>query len=129
MRNVEAVFGGILALIVLGAAIFMVGGGDWGGDWGGGQAQTPTTPAIVTPTTGAGSSAPTSAEDVYCQCFDQAYDLARNGSTLSSEYRAGFESCRAVAGVKGGDAWTAGWNARLSSKPFQANCRAFLRSN
>lgn len=128
MRSVEAIFGGILALIVLGAAIFMVVGGDWGGGPNS-TPLTPSTPSIVTPTTGAGASGPTTAEDVYCQCFNDAFDLARDASILSSEYRAGFETCRAVAGVKGGDAWTAGWNARASSKPFQANCRAFLRSN
>lgn len=125
MRNVEAVFGGILALIVLGAAIFMVVGGDWGRA----PTSTPTTATIITPTTVAGASAPTSAEDVYCQCFDDAFDLAREADILSSEYRAGFENCRAVAGIRGGEAWTAGWNARASSKPFQANCRAWLRSN
>lgn len=125
MRNVEAVFGGVLALIVLGAAIFMVVGGDWGRT----PASTSTTATVITPTPVAGASAATSAEDVYCQCFDDAFDLAREGDILSSAYRAGFETCRAVAGVKGGDAWTAGWNARASSKPFQANCRTWLRSN
>jgi hypothetical protein len=122
MRNVEAIFGGILALVVLAAAIFMVAGGDWGrGDrYSGGT-------VIATPTTGAPAIVATG-DDVLCQCFDQAFDLAgKNVDVMSSQYRTGFESCRGVANARGGEAWTAGWNARISSKPFQASCSAWLR--
>lgn len=123
MKSVEAIFGGILALIVLGAAIFMLAGGQWGS----GSAPPPTGPVIGTPTTG-GPSVPAAGNDVLCQCFDQAFNLAgENVDVMSSQYRTGFESCRAVAGARGGDAWTAGWNARVSSKPFQASCSAWLR--
>jgi len=123
MKSVEAIFGGILALIVLGAAIFMLAGGQWGG----GTTPAPTGPVIGTPSPG-GPSVPAAGNDVLCQCFDQAFDLAgENVDVMSSQYRTGFESCRAVAGARGGDAWTAGWNARVSSKPFQASCSAWLR--
>lgn len=121
MKSVEAIFGGILALVVLGAAIFMVAGGQWGGG-------APSPPGPVAPPPGGGSSTGSAGADVLCQCFDQAFDLAGdNVGVMSSQYRTGFESCRAVAGARGGDAWTAGWNARLSSKPFQASCSAWLR--
>jgi hypothetical protein len=123
MKSVEAIFGGILALVVLGAAIFMVAGGDW--KRGGGQSSGGA--VIATPTAGSPAIVATG-NDVLCQCFDQAFDLAgKNVDVMSSQYRTGFESCRGVAGAKGGDAWTAGWNARLSSKPFQASCSAWLR--
>ncbi|MEK7264565.1 MAG: hypothetical protein AAB227_00570 [Pseudomonadota bacterium] len=125
MKSVEAIFGGILALIVLGAAIFMVAGGEWGG---GGTQPPPSGPVIGAPVNG-GPDIPATGNDVLCQCFDQAFDLAgENVGVMSSQYRTGFESCRAVAGSRGGDAWTAGWNARVSSKPFQASCGAWLRS-
>jgi hypothetical protein len=70
-----------------------------------------------------------SAGNVFCQCFDQGFALAgKDVGVMSSQYRAGFESCRAIGGAEAGDYWTAGWNARLSAKPFQASCRAYERS-
>ncbi len=119
MKNIEAIFGGILALVVLGAAIFMVAGN---GGWGnrptplpGPASRTDSSPIIDA-----------SAGDVSCQCFDQAFHLAgKDVGVMSSQYRTGFENCRAVGGVEAGDYWTAGWNARLSAKPFQASCRAY----
>lgn len=123
MKNIEAIFGGILALVVLGAAIFMVAGN---GGWG--SRPTP----LPGPTFPDDSSSPivdASAGDVLCQCFDQAFHLAgKDVGVMSSQYRTGFESCRAIASVEGGDYWTAGWNARLSAKPFQATCRAYRNS-
>lgn len=120
MPRVEAIFGGILALIVLVAAIFMVAGGEFGGG--------ATTPGPIAPPTVGGADLVASAETVLCQCYDQAFALAgENVGVMSSQYRTGFESCRAVGGARGGDAWTEGWNARLSSKPFQAGCHSWLR--
>ena len=124
MRSIEAIFGSILVLVVLGAVAFMLAGGQFGA--------TPTTPAppgpvIVAPAPG-GPAVASAADDVLCQCYDQGFDLAgENVDVMSSQYRTGFESCRAVAGARGGDAWTAGWNARLSSKPFQSSCGAWVR--
>ena len=123
MRSVEAIFGGVLALIVVGAAIFMLAGGNWGS----GGTAPPTDGGVVAPPPSTGSGdAPTNAG--LCQCFDQAFDLAgKNVDVMSSQYRTGFESCRAVLGPKGGDAWTAGWNARLSSKSFMSSCSSWLK--
>jgi hypothetical protein len=122
MKNIEAIFGGILALVVLGAAIFMVAGN---GGWG--NRPTPL-PGPAYPDDG-GPVVDAAAGDIGCQCFDQGFALAgKDVSVLSSQYRTGFESCRAVGGVEGGDFWTAGWNARLSAKPFQASCRAYRNS-
>lgn len=117
--KIEAVFGGILALFVLAVAVYALATTSLGQR---GQA-LPSTP---------GASAPaiqTVGADVECQCFQQGFDLAgSNVSVMSSQYRVGFEQCRAVGGSRGGDFWTAGWNARLSSKPYQASCRAYKRS-
>ncbi len=124
MKGIEAIFGGILALVVLGAALYMISDANFLGRGRGSQ----TPPVITPPTTGTDSGGYVSGEDVLCQCFDQAFDLAgEDVGVMSSQYRTGFESCRAVAGAQGGDAWTAGWNARISSKPFQASCSAYLR--
>jgi len=46
---------------------------------------------------------------------------------LSPEYRTGFQQCRSRGGVDAGDAWTAGWNSRLSGRPYEASCRAYKR--
>lgn len=122
MKNIEAIFGGILALVVLGAAIFMVAGN---GGWTGRPTPLPN-PGFPDDS---GPIVDASSGDVSCQCFDQAFHLAgKDVGVMSSQYRTGFESCRAVGGVEGGDYWTAGWNARLSAKPFQATCRAYRNS-
>ncbi len=124
LKGIEAIFVGILALVLLGAAIYFFFGGGFNR---GGNVPPPTGPVITIPD-GSSGPVPTSAEDVLCQCYDQARDLAgQDVGVMSSQYRTGFESCRAVGGARGGDAWTAGWNSRISSKPFQASCRAWLR--
>jgi hypothetical protein len=121
MKNIEAVFGGILALVVLGAAIFMVAGNSWN------NAPTPL-PNPGFPD-GGGPIVDAGGGDISCQCFDQGFHLAgKDVSVMSSQYRTGFESCRAIGGVEAGDFWTAGWNARLSAKPFQASCRSYRNS-
>jgi hypothetical protein len=118
--KIEAIFGGILALVVLAVAIFAVTTTSFG--------PGSTTPTIPSGSGSSGAVINAAAADVECQCFNQAFDLAgKDVGVMSSQYRTGFEQCRAVAGVSGGDAWTAGWNARLSSKPFQASCRTYKR--
>jgi hypothetical protein len=122
MKGIETVFAGILAIVVLGVALYLLAGPNVFG-----PRRTQPPEIIVGPTPGGVEVA--TAEDVLCQCYDQAFALAgENVGVMSSQYRTGFESCRAVAGATGGDAWTAGWNARVSSKPFQASCRAWLRT-
>lgn len=125
MRNIEAIFGGVLALVVLGVALFAVmntgfaGGGDGGANPGAdrgysGPDMTPTLTAV-------------SGQDLICECYDAAFQLAGKVDVISPEYRTGFQQCRARGGVDGGDAWTAGWNARLSARPYEASCRAYKR--
>jgi hypothetical protein len=63
-----------------------------------------------------------------CDCFDGGRRLAGTDATvLSSSYRVGFVQCRAALGPTGGDAWTAGWNARHAREPVAQSCRAFKR--
>lgn len=121
MKGIEQVFLGVLALVLVFAAIyFFVRGGR------GDEIAPPTGPIVTLP--GDPGSLPPSAEDVLCQCFNQGRDLAgKDVGVMSSQYRTGFESCRAVGGARGGEAWTAGWNSRVSAKSFQASCRAWMR--
>lgn len=120
MKNIEAIFGGVLALVVLGAAIFMVAGNGWTPRPN--PTPNPTLPDASGPIVDAGGG------NIFCQCYDQGFSLAgKDVGVLSSQYRTGFESCRALGGSQGGEYWTAGWNARLSAKPFQASCRAYER--
>lgn len=111
----EAIFGGALALLVAGVAVYALTRGP-----GAPPSDQPGTPppadvVVVTP-------------DPLCQCFEDGYDLAGSDvGVMSAQYRTGFEQCRARLGNRGGEAWTAGWNARLSSQPWQANCRAWLK--
>jgi hypothetical protein len=124
--KVEAIFGGVLALVVLGVALYSIAtttlGGAIGGPGGGGPTTTPVVSSGMTPTLTAASG-----QDLICECYNNAFQLAGKAKVLSPEYRTGFEQCRARGGVDGGDAWTAGWNARLSAKPYEASCRAYKR--
>ena len=123
--NIEAVFGGVLALVVLSVAVYAAANttfGNNGGSSGGGSTTVTTVSSGAAPTLTA-----TSGQDLICQCYDEAFQLAGKAQVLSPEYRTGFEQCRARGGVDGGDAWTAGWNARLSAKPYEASCRAYKR--
>lgn len=122
--KIEAIFGGILALLILGVAGFVIVNTSFDGPKN-------TSPAVIASPSSAAASAPDllEASDLICQCYDQGRELAGTGvGVMSSQYRSGFEQCRAVKGVKGGDAWTAGWNARLSAKPYEASCRRYKKS-
>lgn len=62
-----------------------------------------------------------------CQCYNKGSKLAvSNVGVMSAEYRSGQQECRATLSDLGGDAWTAGWNASLSSERQTANCSAYL---
>ena len=64
-----------------------------------------------------------------CQCYDDGYKLAGSGvNVLSSQYRAGYEQCRARADEISAQAFTDGWNARLSANSHQANCNVYRAS-
>jgi len=126
MRNIEAIFGGVLALVVLGVALYAVMNTSFSSGSG-----VETAPAATQVTYSSGAPAPTisaaSGQDLVCECYDAAFSLASQANVLSPEYRTGFQQCRARGGVDAGDAWTAGWNARLSGRPYEASCRSYKR--
>jgi len=114
--RIEAIFGGLLALFVLGIAIYAVGVNQVGP--AGGHTSDVTY----------GPSQLIVADNTECQCYNEAFKLAGSEvGVMSSQYRTGFEQCRAILGAHGGNAWTAGWNARLSSRPYEASCRSYKR--
>ena len=126
--KIEAIFGGVLALLVLGIAVYAVINTSFGaalgpaGDHrGGGVAAAPGGRASALSLTAV------SGQDLICECYDDAFQLAGKVDVLSPAYRTGFEQCRARAGVDGGEAWTAGWNSRLSARPYEASCRSYKR--
>lgn len=125
LPNVELLFGGILGVVALAAALAGLMGLFDGGNsvsFGGGTA--PPAPQIATEASVQSVGAYT---DV-CQCYREGMSLAGTGvSVLSSQYRTGFVQCRAVFGPQGGDAWTAGWTAREQGKVVAAGCRSWLR--
>ena len=129
MRNIEAIFGGILALAVLGVALFAV----MNTQFASGPDSGETAPAAtVTTASYDNSGAPpaisaASGQDLVCECYDAAFSLSGKVNVLSPEYRTGFQQCRARGGVDAGDAWTAGWNARQSGRPYEASCRSYKR--
>ncbi len=66
--------------------------------------------------------------DPRCQCYMQGFALAGTGVDVSSaQFRAGYKQCRALSDPKAGNAWTDGWNARLSSSDGQVGCPAYFR--
>jgi hypothetical protein len=113
--KIEAIFGGVLALFVLAVAAYALL-----------TARLPGPPGPPAPPPPGGVF---DADAGLCQCFDEGFKLAgSNVGVMSSQYRTGFEQCRAILGPTGGDAWTAGWNARVSAKPFESSCRSWLRN-
>lgn len=125
--KIEAIFGGILALVVLVVAANLLFSFQLPGQGGGGSGTVSVGSggSAGTPITAAGGSR----EQQICGCFDEAFRLAKsNVAVNSSQYVQGFEVCRARAEGVGGEAWTAGWNAALSAKPYTASCRAWMRS-
>lgn len=119
MHGIDRIFFGVFIVIVIAAiAGYALSNTNFGG------APRPQTrivavaPAVI---------AATPAKSDLCQCFDQAFALAGSGADVTSaQYRTGFEQCYAQYKSDGADAWTAGWNARLSARPFEATCRSFL---
>mgnify|MGYP003529968758 CR=1 FL=1 len=85
--KIDAIFGGLLALVVLAIAIFAVANTNFGAGSG------TTEPASDPLNTGGVVIA--TAEDIECQCFSQGFDLAgKDVGVMSSQYRTGFEQCR-----------------------------------
>lgn len=120
--KIEAIFGGVLALVVLSVAVYAVATTQLGTSGG-----APAGAGTVGPVVISNKTLP-SAPDQVCSCFNNAFKLAgSNVGVMSAQYRTGFEQCRATLGVDGGNAWTAGWNARLSAKPYEASCRAYRK--
>ena len=120
--KIEAIFGGIAGVFVL----FLVAYALFSTQFGGGVSN----PGKVNNGNGgiAAISGNGDASDGVCQCYNEAFKLAGSDvGVMSAQYRTGFEQCRAIHNVEGGDAWTAGWNARLSSKPYEASCRSYRK--
>jgi len=128
MKNlqIEALFGGVLAMVVLGIAIYAVANTNFGAPGDNTVDPSPSAPTInANPDTATIYSE--GGQDLVCECYDQAFALAGRVDVQSPEYRTGFEQCRARGGVEAGDAWTAGWNSRLSGAPYEASCKAYRR--
>lgn len=122
--KIEAIFGGVLALFVVAVAAKAL-------------LDLPAAkpkplppyaglPSIVEPVL-------SSEQELVCFCFDNARSLARRDvGVMSSEYRQGFSTCRAYGrqinlAERASNAWTDGWNAALSARPYEASCRSYLR--
>lgn len=122
MPRVEIIFGGVLGFIALAAALAAVlGVFDGSGGLTGGAVAPPSIAVVQA------EAAEEALTDI-CQCYRGGMALAGTGaSVLSPSYRSGFVQCRAVFGAQGGDAWTAGWNARLEGRLVAAGCRSWLR--
>jgi len=125
--KIEALFGGVLALVVLGVAIYAIANTSFGATKSG-----PSSAVFPPEQAAANTNKPvtfraSSGQDLICECYDKGFDLAGKVKVLSPDYRTGFEQCRARGGVDGGEAWTAGWNARLSARPYEASCRSYKR--
>lgn len=120
--RIEAIFGGIAGVIVLVAIFYALASTQFGGssNTGGGHVSTNSGGSGGTITSGIDTTGNV------CECYDEAFKLAGSDvGVMSAQYRTGFEQCRAIRGIEGGEAWTAGWNARLSAKPYEASCRSY----
>jgi hypothetical protein len=116
--KIEAVFGGLLALVVVVIAVLALLSVRFGYN------DPPSDDVSILPV-GASSGA-LGASTSLCECFEEGRRVAdTNVGVMSSQYRTGFEYCRAALGPRGGDAWTAGWKAR-GGAAYQASCRRWL---
>lgn len=119
LPSVELLFGAVLGLVAVGAVLVLMTG-MFGRPADGAAAPSPEIAVAAV------SPAQTFAD--VCQCYRQGMSLAGSGaSVLSSTYRVGFVQCRASFGVEGGEAWTAGWNARVEGKLIGAGCRSWRK--
>ena len=129
MTRIEAIFGGVLLLFVIGAMSFVfferTGGVSLGKDTGkektrvvAAAAEEEFEPAVFT-----GDYT----EDM-CSCFEQGFSWGgKNLSIQSVQYKSGYASCRTALGVDGGNAWTSGWALGEEGKITQRNCRLYLK--
>lgn len=121
--KIEALFGGVLALFIVVAAVVALFSFP-GVKSGAGKAPNALSDPLAT-------VAEINAKDtsVICQCYDGGFALAGSDvDVMSSQYRTGYEQCRALGAVKAAMAWTDGWNARLSAKPYEASCKSYRRN-
>ncbi|MCB2114217.1 MAG: hypothetical protein R3C42_01435 [Parvularculaceae bacterium] len=119
LPNIELMFGGILALAAMIAAIVALKGSI-------GAAPGDMPAQVRTPEISASLARPQAFSDI-CECYRAGMNLAgTNPSVLSSQYRTGFMQCRSAFGTQGGEAWTAGWTARTEGKVVGAGCRTWL---
>lgn len=129
-NRIEAYFLGVLALIVFGVVIFAAVTTKFGAgaSTGTGEGTTITT---STPSGGYTQTIASSEnKDVICQCYNAGFELAgKTNNVQGTAYRTGFSQCRARGSVEGGNAWTAGWEARHSGRTYEATCRAYKRRN
>ena len=128
-HKIEAYFLGGLAFIVFGVVLFAALNTKFGN-----SANAGNRPVITqTHSTKSGGYVQTAINngqnaDLICSCYNDGYELAgRNKDVQSTAYRTGFTQCRSLASVEGGNAWTAGWEARLSGRAFEASCKAYKR--
>ncbi|MEO1708072.1 MAG: hypothetical protein AAFR69_10105 [Pseudomonadota bacterium] len=128
--GVEAIFLGGMTLAVCAVALYAAMTTNFG------QSQSPAGPSTggsgvsVASTPGTVTSVMNNQgqRDVICACYNEGFKLAGTATDVqSTNYRTGFSQCRALGSIEGGQAWTAGWNARRSGRPYEATCKAYKR--
>ncbi|MEM6413703.1 MAG: hypothetical protein AAF720_03505 [Pseudomonadota bacterium] len=122
--KIEAIFGGILALFIVVAAIVALT--TLSGGIGGAPKQAKANNDGLDTLAGIPGMDKTKRK-LLCGCFDRGFNMAGSDvNVLSSQYRTGYEMCRAE-NADAAEAWTAGWNAKLSARPYEASCASYLR--
>jgi len=133
--GIEALFLGGMAVLVVGIALFAMTTTSFGGHNVNGGANSGGTNVSIGASTPAAQTGTVSTvinaqgqRDVICACYNEGFELAGKTSDVqSTTYRTGFSQCRALGDVAGGDAWTAGWDARRSGRAYEATCKAYKR--
>ncbi len=132
--GIEAFFLGFLAFIVFGVVLFAAFNTRFGGENSTKSAANNPTQKQKNLTVSNGTITPIHAssqqQDIICQCYNAGFELASTTNRVQSNaYRTGFSQCRSIGDVEGGNAWTAGWEARLSGRTYEATCKAYKRHN
>ena len=128
-HKIEAYFLGALALIVFGVVVFAALNTKFTGGASGGSANNGTIQQTHSTRSGGYSQVSINQNaDVICSCYNGGFELAgRTTNVQSTDYRTGFSQCRAIGSVDGGNAWTAGWEARQNGRAFEASCKSYKR--
>lgn len=130
MTKIEAIFGGVLLLFVVGA-ISLVAFDRMGmptmGQGAGARNVTRASTIVLNEDNEPSVFSGNFNQDV-CTCYENGFSTGGQQLPIQSvQYKSGYSSCRSALGVAGGEAWTQGWALGQKGKLTQRSCKIYLK--